>query len=251
MNPVVNLVVNPVVQPPAVGWRRAALVALTLAAAVPAMAATALVPGTANLNLAGRDAGYTCCEGDTLPGQSPTQVGGLDLVAGQVLRFVAHGEVSYYGVAGAGDNPDGSDYYGVPFDYGDGITAPLGVNRVDALLGLFLGAASPTGGASPLAIDFSGGLGFASLAPAVGQMFFIGNGLTGDTSRGDVGGAVQQFIVPTGATRLYLGTADGVGWANNNGSFTVEVTAVPEPAGAALLAGGLAVLAWRARRARC
>ena len=142
---------------------RVALVALALAATLPAMAAGALVPGTANLNLAGRDAGYTCCSGDGLAGQSPTQVAGLALVAGQALRIAAHGEVSYFGGAGAGDNPDGSAYNGVPYDYGDGITAPLNVNRVDALLGLFLGAASPTGGASPVAMDFSGGLGFTSL----------------------------------------------------------------------------------------
>ena len=34
----------------------------------------------------------------------------------------------------------------------------------------------------------------------------------------------ETFIVPAGATRLYLGTIDGSGWYNNNGSFSVNVT---------------------------
>jgi hypothetical protein len=34
----------------------------------------------------------------------------------------------------------------------------------------------------------------------------------------------QNFIIPTGATRLFLGTMDGYGWYNNIGSFGVTVT---------------------------
>jgi hypothetical protein len=65
---------------------------------------------------------------------------------------------------------------------------------------------------------------FSSLAPQVKQVFFIGDGLTGTGS-----GAVQNFIVPTGATRLFLGPMDGFEWKGNTGSFTVTVQAVPEP----------------------
>src|ERR1700720_24062 len=37
-------------------------------------------------------------------------------------------------------------------------------------------------------------------------------------------GSIQNFIIPTGATRLFLGTMDGYGWYNNIGSFGVTVT---------------------------
>ena len=81
-------------------------------------------------------------------------------------------------------------------------------------------------------------------------MFFIGNGLTGDTAAGDLGGQVQQFVVPAGATRLFLGTSDGYEWNNNGGAFNVTVAAVPEAAAVLMgLSGVLTVLlAGRRRR---
>ncbi len=67
------------------------------------------------------------------------------------------------------------------------------------------------------------------LSPFLKQVFFIGDGLTGNGT-----GAAQQFIVPAGATRLFLGPADGTGWVNNSGAFTVQVS------GGAALSGPLA-----------
>jgi hypothetical protein len=97
-----------------------------------------------------------------------------------------------------------------------------------------------------------GCLAFTSLSPLIGQTFFIGNGLTRDTNLADYGGAVQSFMVPTGATRLYLGTTDGFGWYNNNGTFQVDITsiaqAVPEPETYALMLAGLFAVAAGARR---
>lgn len=197
-------------------------------ALLPAHGATAIVNGNANLNLAGRANGYSCCSGDSAPAQSPTPVSGLSLVPGDTLAFSVSGEVSYSGAASGRNNPDGSPYAGVPRNFGDGISSPINLNRVDALVGLFLGAGSPTGAPIPSRINYSGGLNFRSIAPQVGQIFFIGNGLTGDTHTRDFGGTVQTFVVPTGATRLYLGTTDGSGWYNNNGSFNVEVTSIPQ-----------------------
>ena len=88
---------------------------------------------------------------------------------------------------------------------------------IDALVGVFLGPNPPTSNAAPASIDFSGGavgLSFTTLSPLVQQAFFIGDGLTGSGS-----GTVQKFIVPAGATRLYLGTVDGFGWYNNSASL--------------------------------
>src|SRR5206468_9683201 len=47
---------------------------------------------------------------------------------------------------------------------------------------------------------------------------FIGDGMTGHGT-----GAVQQFIVPPGATRFFLGTVDGIEWHNNTRSLNVVV----------------------------
>ena len=54
-------------------------------------------------------------------------------------------------------------------------------------------------------------------------MFFIGDGLTGTGS-----GAVQQFVVPAGATRLFLASSDDLGASDNNsGQFEVMVSVLP------------------------
>jgi hypothetical protein len=39
-------------------------------------------------------------------------------------------------------------------------------------------------------------------------------------------GSVESVTVPTGATRLFLGTVDGFGWYNNVGQFDVTLTNV-------------------------
>jgi hypothetical protein len=219
---------------------RSALPALLLACSSAVLAAQATVPGNANPNLAGRDGGYACCSGDSVPAQSPVLVSGLTLVPGQALVFTVSGQVSNTGNAGNGNNPDGEAYGDVPGHYGDGISAPTNVNRINALAGVFLGDTSPTGAGTPARIDYAGGLDFASTSPEIGQIFFIGHGRTGDTLAGDFGGAQQTFIVPTGATRLFLGTTDGYGWYNNNGEFSVQISAVPEPAVWLMAVAGMA-----------
>ena len=58
------------------------------------------------------------------------------------------------------------------------------------------------GHVAPAALDFrSLGEGFASLAPAIDQPFFIGDGL-------DAAGAAQAFLVPDAARVLVLGVLD-------------------------------------------
>jgi len=48
----------------------------------------------------------------------------------------------------------------------------------------------------------------------------IGTGVT-------TGGAVRQFQVPAGATRLYLGLWNGFDYANNGGTIKGTVTVQP------------------------
>ena len=107
---------------------------------------------------------------------------------------------------------------------------------IDALVGVFLGPGLPTGNPAPGLLNFrDDGVGlvgttvgthFVTLSPDLQQIFFIGDGLTGRGS-----GSVQTFIAPAGATRLYLGVADGTQWNDNGGAFDVCVncgSAVPE-----------------------
>jgi hypothetical protein len=91
------------------------------------------------------------------------------------------------------------------------------------------------------AILAAGSRDYLSLAPALQQVFFMGDGLTS-------GSLAQTIIAPAGATRLYLGTMDGYSWDNNIGSFEVTLSAVTEPATMLLLASGLVGLAGMRRK---
>jgi hypothetical protein len=88
---------------------------------------------------------------------------------------------------------------------------------IDALVGVFLDASQPDSSAAPSSLDFTS-TSFTTLSPQLKQAFFIGDGLTGTGS-----GSPQTFVVPAGATRLFLGTSDGFGWFNNSGSFSVLI----------------------------
>lgn len=207
-----------------------------------AQAAT-VVPGTSNPKLAGMPDGTTASIGDAAPAQSPVLFTEFSLTPGTWLQFTdVSGVVDNCESGCSRGGPDGAEQWTNPSEHGiSGLTAPL-----NSLVGVFLGAARPdaTGAPADLAFDRSS-FGFASLAPALQQVFFIGDGLTGTGS-----GAVQRFWVPAGATRLYLATHDGYGWFNNSGSFTVSVSAVPEPASTALLLAGLGLVGVAARRRR-
>lgn len=79
-----------------------------------------------------------------------------------------------------------------------GIQAP-----VDGFLAGVFESGAPQGD-PPATLDFATiGTNFPSLSPLLQQLFFIGDGLTGDGT-----GSVQVFYVPSGATDLYLGIPD-------------------------------------------
>ncbi|GCL46217.1 hypothetical protein NIES3787_19090 [Microcystis aeruginosa NIES-3787] len=194
------------------------LISLSIATGVQALTIT--VPGQSNLWLAGMPNGTTLA-GDNAPTHSPVQVG-LSLIPGQTLNFSATGAVNNDPPPPPpGATPDGGVLISWGPNYGISqiLNAPL-----NSLLGVFLDDTQPDSTPAPAALNFSSiGLNFSSLAPQVKQVFFIGDGLTGTGT-----GAVQNFIVPTGATRLFLAPFDS-GTFNNSGSFTVTVQAVPEP----------------------
>lgn len=212
-----------------------------------AVQAVTAVPGSANPNLAGRADGYACCSGDSVPDQAAV-LASVTFAPGDHLLFAVSGFSDYSG-GGGGNNPDGNQGPVTMTNFGDGISAPSGV-RWNALMGVFLGPASPTGSPTPAILAFGNVLDFTSLSPGVGQIFFIGDGLTSDSNDGDFSGAAQHFVVPAGATRLFLGSSDGYGWYNNSGAFSVQISVVPEPATWALWTVAMGWLGMRIRRRR-
>jgi len=236
----------------------ATIFALGLAATANATTVSLTVAGTSDPWLAGALPGAAASTGDALPGQAPALVKGLSFSGGNILTFAAGGEVSHATTCPC-DGPDGWSGFNFKHDAGaengiSNVTMPL-----NSLLGVFINDSAPIAGTEPGALNFGpDGLGtdFTSLAPALRQVFFIGNGMTSSM-------VVQQFMVPNGATRLYLGTMDSWGWFNNMGEFDVDVTllsqvnalvnpdpiANPEPATLLLLGTGLLAAA-RLRKKR-
>lgn len=145
----------------------------------------------------------------------------VDSGKGQVVTFTdARGTVDF-GNASSPTGPDGGNFsYRVWSHRGiSAFRAPV----VGCLVGVFLGEDGP-GTEAPDAIDFGEtGLDFRSLSPELGQVFFVGDGVTSDGYR-------QQFHVPGGAKVLYLGFADsyysGAGpgyYGDNSGRVTISV----------------------------
>ncbi len=90
----------------------------------------------------------------------------------------------------------------------------------DAFCGVFLGSNPPTSATAPPAIDWTDSAvsnvsTFNNLLKQ--QPFLIGNGKT-------TGGTTKQFLVPPGATRLYLSVWDGVCYNNNSGNISGTIS---------------------------
>ena len=224
-----------------------ALGSLALPATPPLLAQTTVpvqVWGVYDPWLAGMPAGSTASLGDVAPFQSPLLVSGLPFAPGDVFTFSATGGVAH-GVTFPLQGPDGGPNQMHTTGAENGISdinVPL-----NSLVGVFLGPLQPNLSPAPAALDFgtAGSRDFIALFPLLKQVFFIGDGRTS-------GNAVQQFIAPAGATRLFLGTMDGFEWSNNVGVFNVNVTltptAVPEPSAIALVATGLLAVGGAAYR---
>lgn len=188
------------------------------------------VPATSNLWLAGMPAGTIASNPNphdnpdyagttSTPRQSPVAMAGLRVTPGSTLTFD--------GVNGGANNLKSATLYngdGNPNQVVNNLTgAELSKSDVRApinsVIAVFLNDSTPTGTA-PATLDFSTQTSrdFASLKPQLNQTFFIGDGRRDN-------GDLQQFVIPPGATRLFIGTMDSYEWNNNVGGFTVTATA--------------------------
>ncbi len=184
------------------------------------LAATVTVNATANIFGAGH----------TVP-PAPAGFGGGVLPPSIALD--SSDSVMFPTISGAVSYSDGTlSAYAAPFSaegssaFGTTISGYGGISGISGngflwLVGVFLGGNEPAN-PSPTAFPaFTAGTKqFTNIAPALGQVFFIGDGRQG--------GARQLFKAPSGATRLFLGFADGDGgtglpgyYQDNHGSLSV------------------------------
>lgn len=182
------------------------------------------VPGNRVITLAGQPAGARSANNArSAPADSPILVN-MPLSAGQALEITATGAVDGYGPEGrTGCN--------------DSYVAEYAITRIvtpcRALIGVFL---ADTTRAQPAAgIDFSGDARHQPiLRPLIQQPFFIGSGVTPTGDR-------KAFVVPAGATRLFLSP---LGNANSSGEFTatVRVVSLPETPSNPIRVSGVSVI---------
>jgi hypothetical protein len=150
-------------------------------------------------------------------GESPVQLSGITLIPGAALTFDSIGGTGGHGPTQQIVGPDGNTARITDNDAGaehakSNVWAPI-----DAVMGVFLDDSVPSG-TPPATLDFGTGASrdFTTLAPQLRQVFFIGDGKTS-------GGTTQQFMIPPGATRLFIGKMDGYEWNNNVGQSTITI----------------------------
>jgi hypothetical protein len=121
-----------------------------------------------------------------------------------------------------------NDADGVGSASGENVSADQAISGIQTPTAGFVAGVFESGapaGNPPATLDYNTiGTNFSSFSPLMQQLFFIGDGLTGDGT-----GTVQVFYVPTGAKSLYLGLADACGYngtpscyGDNSGDFIVS-----------------------------
>lgn len=178
--------------------------------------ATQIVLATANVFGAGHDVGPAPGGGGrgTLPTLWPIAPGAASVEVTCAMGLV----IPIRGVTGAND-AEGDLVGGTNIESFEGISGIINTANGMFLTGVFLTDAEPADPA-PERLDFSGGADFESLSPLLAQTFFVGDG------------EGRRFVVPAGATRLFLGFADAAGylglpgWYGNNAGYLDVTVAV-------------------------
>lgn len=183
------------------------------------------VPSTSNIY----GAGHTVAPGPAGGGNGTLPV---EIKIPPNTKFIAFPLISGQVSCCNGDNPNDPD--GNP---GNGTTLILdafnGLSGLEFeaftfLAGVFLNDNAPSNEA-PETLDYSSGTSDLEYRPLLNQIFFIGDGATGNKE-----GAIQKFYIPDGATRLFLGIPDTYNsqfpgyYGDNTGAFEVRYLPVKE-----------------------
>lgn len=182
------------------------------------------------LTIAATLASY-CCFAQTISlqvsGSSPLSSSGtlvnIPLRAGIALQITATGQVNYdvkqatqnFVVGPQGGAEIWQPRVGSTICSGNACTGAIWGPR-GALAGIFV--ADKNVGANTLANFSSATQNLSLQLPLTGQPFYIGDGKTPN-------GEYRRFVIPDGATRLYLGIIDDP-VTDNSGAFSVNITAV-------------------------
>ncbi len=218
--------------------------AQSIAMLTPGASVNMNIPATSNPFLAGQPAGVSASnnnpnhdpdwsEGSPNP---PSNLGGVHVeasppVVSSTIPLVPGNSMTFDGINGGATNDytdparytaDGNSVSHLPATNTAGDEHGIANMHapINSLVGLFLDNSVPGSSSAPSDLDFSTDAerNFTTLSPQLNQLFFIGDGR-------DDNGNVQQFVVPTGAKRLYIATWDDYEWNNNIGSFNVTVHA--------------------------
>ncbi len=173
-----------------------------------AFASSAEVPATADIFAAGQTTppGFLG-GGGTLP---PSVSAG----AGKTLIISATGAIDCCGGTPT-TPPDGNPGGSTNISGWEGISGFVDGSSSVPLVGVFTNGAPPTSPPPP-SLDFSADAltqDFATVAPVLNQVFFIGDGATSS-------GASQGYVVPKAGKRLYLGFADAWGFNGSPGLYS-------------------------------
>jgi len=208
-----------------------AAIATELAVASPVTANVSVDPSAARTVLATANifgAGYSDAPGEAGGGAGTMPPGWrLPVGAGRIVTFPSItgtvtpilGTSPYNGPEGTGPN---NGIGPMDVDSWRGISGILDAKNGMFLVGVFVGDGEPAMPAPPR-LDFTDRERFDTLAPLLGQTFFVGDG------KG------RRYVVPEGATRLYLGFAEAYYlqgrpgyYGNNDGRLEVVASGVLE-----------------------
>ncbi len=202
--------------------------ATAIALLIPGQEKLISVPATSNPWLAGMPNGTVANNRnnphnnpDYSPQANPVRLTDVTLTPGEVLTFDGINGGANNFPTDVRFNADGNTGWIVNNKYSQNRGPEHGksdvVSPINSLIGVFLGPDNPANTPPPTSrLDFSTSASrdFQQLEPQLKQTFFIGDGLRSD-------GVTQTFKIPTGTTRLFIGTMDEYEWNNNQGGFSL------------------------------